>query len=192
MQKTAEYTNNRVSPATIELLIRERDKGKSLRQLGQMVGRSHEAVRQVLAKYYRSQQPLLPEARVATKLGYPWEWLAQLRKEGLINPIRRGGWWLYSEEQVKQISSIIAEWRKCERCGKFRLPGYQRSCRECSRYRKRHWYEILSPEGKAKHNKRCQTWQKANPEKYKEIQSRARKKYRAKMKDQGAGVADDR
>ncbi|GAI37683.1 unnamed protein product, partial [marine sediment metagenome] len=51
MQKTVESTRtNRVS-VCIELLIRERNKGKSLRQLGQMVGRSHEAVRQVLAKY---------------------------------------------------------------------------------------------------------------------------------------------
>ncbi len=36
MQKTVEYTNNRVSPATVELLIRERNKGKTLRQLGQL------------------------------------------------------------------------------------------------------------------------------------------------------------
>ncbi|MBA7645165.1 hypothetical protein ES703_52918 [subsurface metagenome] len=35
MQRTVEYTvNNRVSPATVELLIRERRKGKTLRQLG--------------------------------------------------------------------------------------------------------------------------------------------------------------
>ena len=33
MQDTVEYTvtNNRVSPATVELLIRERSKGKTLR-----------------------------------------------------------------------------------------------------------------------------------------------------------------
>jgi len=183
MQETVERTNNRLLPLWIELLIRERSKGKSLRQLGRMFGISHDGVRQILAKYDRSQQPLLPEARVAAKLEYPWEWLAQLRKEGLINPIKRGGWWLYSEEQVRQIPSLIAERRKCERCGKFRLPGYQRFCRECSRHRKGHWYETLSPEGKAKHNKRCLAWQKANPEKYKEIQSRARRKYQVKRKE---------
>ena len=179
---------NRVSPATVELLIRERSKGKSLRELGRTFNRSHEAVRQVLAKYDRSQQPLLPEARVAAKLGYPWKWLAQLRKEGLINLIRCGRWWLYSEEQVKQIPSLIAERRKCERCGKFRPPGCQRFCRECSQYRRKHWYRSLNPEEKAEHNKRCQAWQKANPEKYKEIRRRAERKYRVKMKDQGAGI----
>jgi len=48
MQNTVEYTetNNRVSPATVELLMRERSQGKSLRQVGQMFGRSHERIRQ--------------------------------------------------------------------------------------------------------------------------------------------------
>ncbi len=41
MQRTFEYgVNNRASPATVELIIRERSKGKSLRQLGQMFIRS--------------------------------------------------------------------------------------------------------------------------------------------------------
>ena len=84
MQKTVEYTgvDNRLSPATIELLIRERSKGKTLRQLGQTLSRSHEKIRQVLAKYDRSQVTPLPETTVAAKLGYPWDWLVKLRKEG--------------------------------------------------------------------------------------------------------------
>ena len=181
MQNTVEYTgvNKRVSPATVELLIRERSKGKSLRQLGQMFNRSHERIRQVLAKY-DLQVTLLPEKTVAAKLGYPLWWLTQLRKEGIINPIKPGGFWLYSEEQVKQIPSLIAEARKCERCGRLRPPGYSRFCRECSQYRKKHHYSILSPEEKVEHEKRCLAWRKANPEKYKETQSRSGRKYRAK------------
>jgi len=54
-----------------ELLIHERSKGKSLRQLGQMFGMSHEKVRQLLAKYNRPQGTLLPEQKVAADLGYP-------------------------------------------------------------------------------------------------------------------------
>jgi len=144
MQKTVEYTNNRVSPATIELLIQERSKGKSLRQLGRMFGRSHEKIRQVLAKYDPPQVTLLPENTVAVKLGYPLGWLIQLRKEGIINPIRPRGHRLYShrlysEEQVRQIPSLIAERRKCERCGKPR-PFYSiKFCRECSQYRRKHY-----------------------------------------------------
>ena len=112
MQKTVEHARmNRVSPATIELLIRERNKGRSLRQLGQMFGRSHETVRQVLAKYSPSQVTLLPENTVAVKLGYPVTWLVQLRKEGIINPTKLGGQRLYSEEQVRQIPSLFAERR---------------------------------------------------------------------------------
>ena len=115
MQKTVEYTNNRVSPACVELLIRERSKGKSLRQLGQ-----------VLAKYGPSQVTLLAENTVGAKLGYPVIWLIQLRKEGIINPVRPGGYWLYSKEQVRQIPSLIAERRKCECCDKLRPLGYRK------------------------------------------------------------------
>jgi len=143
MQKTGEYTvNNRVSPATVELLIRERGKGKNLRQLGQMFSRSHEWVRKVLAKY-ESRVTLLPESRVAAKLGYPLFWLVQLREEGTIKPIKPGGIWFYSEEQVRRIPALIAEARKCERCGKPRPPNYRRFCKECNQHRKSHkprWY----------------------------------------------------
>ncbi|MBA7588541.1 hypothetical protein ES708_30600 [subsurface metagenome] len=183
MQKTVEYTNNRVSPATIELLIRERNKGKSLRQLGRMFGRSHEAVRQVLAKYDPSQVTLLAENRVAVKLGYPPGWLIQLRKEGIINPTKPGGRWLYSEEQVRKIPSLIAEMRRCDRCGEPRPPGSLRFCRECSQYRRKHYYRSLSPEEKAEHRKRCVAWRKVNPERWKEISSKARGKYQAKVQE---------
>ena len=73
MQEAVEYTNNRVSPATIELLIRERSKAKTLRQLGQMFGRSPERIRQILAKYDLPQIILLAEKTVAAKLGYHLE-----------------------------------------------------------------------------------------------------------------------
>jgi len=174
MQKTIEYTviNNRVSPATVELLIRERSKGKTLRQLAEMFNRSPERIRKVLAKYDPAQSALLPESRVAAKLGYPIDWLVKLRKEGLIKPIKPGGYWLYSEEQVGQIPSLIAEIRRCEQCGKLRPPGYRRFCRGCSQYRKKHWYKCLSPEEKAEHIKRIQAWQKANRERRKEIYAR--------------------
>ena len=119
----------------MELLICERSKGKTLRQLGQMFGRSHERVRQLLAEYGPSQETLLPESTVAAKLGYPVEWLIKLRKEGIVNPIKRG-FWLYSEEQVRQIPSLIAETRKCQQCGKPRPLGSHRFCGECSQYRK--------------------------------------------------------
>ncbi len=91
MQKTVEYTvNNTLSSATVELLIRERSNGHTLRQLGQMFNRSLERIRQVLAKYDLSQVKLLPEKGVANKLGYPQCWLRRLRKEGIIKPIRPG------------------------------------------------------------------------------------------------------
>ena len=122
--------------ATEELLIHERSNGKSLRQLGQMFGMSHERVRQLLGKYDWSQVTLLPEQAVAAKLGYPPGWLMKLRKEGIIKPIKQG-FWLYSEEQVRQIPSLIAETRKCEQCGKPRPRGSQRLCRECRQYRKK-------------------------------------------------------
>ncbi len=178
MQKTLEHTraNNRISSECIGLLVRERSKGKSLRQLGRIFNRSHERIRQVLARCEMSQEPLLSEASVAAKLGYPVEWLAQLRKEGITNPVKRGHYWLYSEEQVRQIPLLIAQTRKCERCGKLRLPGYPRFCRECSQYRKKHPYKAFTLEEKAKHIKRCLAWRGANLERWKEIQSRVKRK----------------
>ncbi|MFC1943603.1 hypothetical protein ACFLWO_03385 [Chloroflexota bacterium] len=119
-----------------ELLIHERSNGKSLRQLGQMFGMSHEWVRQLLSEYDRSQVTLLPERRVAINLGYPVGWLVQLRKEGIIKPIKLG-FWLYSQEQVRQIPSLIAGRRKCEQCDKPRPSWSHRFCIECSQYRKR-------------------------------------------------------
>jgi len=139
MQNTVEYTgaDKRVSPATVELLIRERSKGKSLRQLGQMFDRSHEGIRQLLAEYGPPLVTLLPEATVAAKLRCPVQWLARLRKERIVKPIKPGGFWLYSEGQVRQIPSLIAETRKCQQCGKPRPLGSRRFCRECKQWREK-------------------------------------------------------
>jgi hypothetical protein len=181
MKRTLEHARtNRTSPATIELLIHERNSGKSLRQLGQMFSVSHERVRQILAKHSPSRVTFLAQNTVAAKLGYPVTWLIKLRKEGIINPTKPGGHWLYSEKQIRQIPSLIAEMRRCDQCGELRPQGYQRFCRECSQYRKKHRYRILSPEEKAKHREQSLAWRKANPEKWKKISSRAQRKYRGK------------
>jgi len=102
---------------------------------------------------------------IAVKLGYPVNWLTRLRKEGIIRPIKPGSFWLYSEEQVRQIPALIAETRKCKQCGKPRPLGSARFCKECSQYRKKHRYEFLSPETKARHREKCQAWKKANQKK---------------------------
>jgi len=66
MKKTLEQVSmNRVSPATVKLLIHERNKGKSLRRLGQMFGVSHEYVRQILTKHSPSLVTFLAESKVA-------------------------------------------------------------------------------------------------------------------------------
>jgi len=135
-----------ISAATIELLIQERNQGKNLRQLGQMFGISHEKVRQILAEHGRSQVRFLAENTVAVKLGYPVAWLSQLRKEGITNPTKPGGHWLYSEEQIRQIPSLIAQMRKCSRCGRPRPLGYRKFCKECSQNRRKHYYRSLSSE----------------------------------------------
>jgi len=158
-ERTVEHTktNNRLSPAGIELLIRERRKGKTLRQLGPMVGRSHERVRKLLARHNALEVPLLSENKVIAELGCePW-WLIRLRKEGIVNPIKQGFRRLYSEEQVRQIAALIAESRKCEQCGKPRPLGSQRFCVKCRQDRKKTWYMRLSPERKAAHNQRHRT-----------------------------------
>jgi hypothetical protein len=145
---------SKVSSADIEILINERNKGKNLRQLGQMYGISHEMVRQILAKHNPSQVTLLAENTVAVKLGYPVAWLIQLREEGITNPTKPGGHWLYSEEQVRQLPSLIAEMRRCDWCGQLRPLGYRRFCRECSQYRRKHRYRSLNQGEKAEYRDR--------------------------------------
>jgi len=135
---------NRASP-DIELLTSERTKGKNLRQLGKMFSLSHECVRQILAKHSPSGVKFLAEHTVATKWGYPIAWLVQLRKAGITNPTKPGGHWLYSEEQVKQIPSLIAQTRKCARCGRPRPLGYRKFCRECSQNRRKYYHKSSSP-----------------------------------------------
>jgi transcriptional regulator with XRE-family HTH domain len=141
---------SRISAATVELLIQERNKGKSLRQLGQMYGISHEQVRQILAKNGRPRFLFLAENTVAVKLGYPVAWLIQLRKAGLIKPRKPGGHWLYSEEQVRQFPSLVAEMRRCNLCGEPRPLGYRRFCSKCSQYWKKHRYKSLNSKGEGR------------------------------------------
>jgi len=172
---------NKVSPVIAELITHERNKGKSLRQLGQMFGVSHEYVRQILVKHNPSLVAFLTESKVAAKLGYPVTWLIKLRKDNIINPTKPGGHRLYSEEQIRQIPSLIAEMRRCERCGELRPPCYRIFCRDCSQYRKKHRYRSLSPEEKARHRERSLAWRKANPDKWKKISSRAQMRYRSKQ-----------
>jgi hypothetical protein len=154
-QEAIHTLKNRGSPVNIKLLIQERNKGRSLRQLGQMFGVSHERVRQILAQHSPSRVTLLAENTVAVKLGYPVEWLIQLRKAGVIKPTAPEGHRLYSEEQIRQIPSLIAEMRRCDRCGQPRPLGYRRYCQECSQYRKMHHHKILSLEEKAETKKEC-------------------------------------
>jgi hypothetical protein len=143
-----------ISAATVELLIQERNQGKNLRQLGRMFGISHEKVRQILAEHGQSQVTFLAENTVAVKLGYPVAWLTQLRKEGITKPTKPGGHWLYSEEQVRQVPSLITQMRGCVRCGELRPPGYRKFCIKCSQYRREHHYKSLSPEEKIAHRER--------------------------------------
>jgi len=115
------------------------------------------------------------------ELGYLVAWLIELRREGIINPTKPGGHWLYSEEQVRQLPSLIAQMRRCDRRGEPRPLGYRKFCRECSQYRRKHYYGSLSPEEKADHREKSAAWWKANPGKWKEISSRAHRKSRAKV-----------
>lgn len=69
-------------------------------------------MKQILAKHSPSRVLLLPEHTVAVQLGYSVTSLIQLRKEGIINPIRPGVIVLYSEEQVRQILHIL-EIKQC-------------------------------------------------------------------------------
>ena len=112
-----------------------------------------------MAQYGPPPTTLLSETGVAAKLGYPLYWIIWLRKKGITTPIKPWGYWRYSEEQVRQIPALIAETKKCQRCGKPRpFDSHSRFCKECQHYRKKHRYEFQSPEATARHREKCRLY----------------------------------
>lgn len=169
-------------PQDYEMLRKMRTEGNTLREIGETVGVSRERVRQILAQCYGGAKILLlPESRVEDLIGCSRGRLARLRENGIINPKHTSWFWLYDRDEIEK--AMLALQRSCPYCGKLLpLKTQGKYCSECSRERMRYHYPFLSEEAKRQNIERTRRWHKGHPERTREINIKARAKYREKKR----------
>ncbi|MBA7704674.1 hypothetical protein ES703_113491 [subsurface metagenome] len=161
-------------------IMAERQKGKPLEQVGsELGGVTRERVRQVLKKHYGTTEiRLLTETEVAGQLGVSRFLVARIRKGGIVKPQHFGVRYFYSQQDVEAVKKYIQEHALCPMCG-----GHKSiSSRACSSCWHRHRWLLTDEEGRNKIRELHKSWQQRNPDRYKEIQSSARRKHRNKKR----------
>lgn len=153
-----------------------RDTGATLQQIADEVGRTRERVRQILVEHYGTadiQGQLLTTTQLAKLAGCSQNFVATLRREGIISRVAWGRWSL-------ETLDIILERRRCKMCGSPRSKGRLVYCSEpcqieAAKYKNR-------PEAQKKTHSECvRRWQREHPERYKEIQRRAIRSYQLRQ-----------
>lgn len=150
-----------------------RKEGYSLQAIGDFCGGvTRERIRQILNKFYpNTVSPLLNENKAEKLLGFPPCSLLQLRRKGLVKPIRRGTFFLYDRAELEK-AMLIYYGRSCPMCGKT-VPFHHTYCPECAQIRRHNHYRFLTPEQKRKHHALTRRWREAHPERWREIQMKA-------------------
>lgn len=152
-----------------------RDGGATLQEIGDEIGRSRERVRQILVKQYGTadiSKALLTTNQLAGLTNCSEPLIYKFRQQGIISPVGHGRW-------RPETVDIILEHRKCKMCGKP-LPAHRfvycsDTCQiEGGKYKNR------SEVAKKLHNERIRHWQREHPERYREIQSKALRRYHLK------------
>lgn len=135
-----------------------------------------ERIKQLLQAYYGiTAIPLLTEAAVARKLGVDRFFVAKIRKRGIVKP-RRFGRWLYSTQEIEEVKRYIKEHCVCPMCGGAKK-ATSRACPSCWQ---RHRWLLADEEGREKINQTNRSWQERNPDRHREIQRNAHRKWRSK------------
>ncbi len=156
-----------------------RQSGLSLQAIGDKFDITRERVRQILEEHYETTriERLFPRGKVVEFIGCDVQRLANLEKEGKVNPIRSGGKHLYNFEEIKKALDALTLF--CKHCGKQIPIDSPNSvyCPDCSKERIRYNYPFLSEESKKKQNQRTTLWIKNHPERTRGIQRKASCKY---------------
>ena len=157
--------------------------GWTLQQLGDEFGISKERVRQIIKKHRGTTcHRLITRTQLSKLLLCDDSFLRNLEKKGILLPIHRGFHYLYDAYEMDK--AIVAVRRYCVHCGKLLPPkGFKKYCLKCRALSRQNAYRFLSEEGKRKHREACIRWQKENPERYKVIMAKAKRKYYQKMKE---------
>jgi len=173
----------------VKRMWRVRQEGNTLQQVANEFLRTRECIRKNLKKNYGTAAILglvsLSRAvdiiRKEHKVSCPEEpILLLLCEQKGITPIsvgKRQHW--FSPSQIEMIAAALMAKRSCKVCGGVVPLGRGSYCSnkcyiESTRYRNR------SPEAKAKHSLYVRKWNLAHPERAREIERKARSKYRGK------------
>lgn len=166
-----------------------RNQGLTLQAIGDKVGVSRERIRQILNKHYgTAATPLISRTRLAKIIGCSVPVLTKLEKQGRVKPIHIGFYCLYNRDMAEE--AMLALQKQCEHCGEPIPIGFylQKYCPHCSEEYKRYSYPFKSKEAKRKSNDASLKWQKAHPERTKELVRRAQAKFYAKKKRESLEV----
>lgn len=167
----------------IQIIKKQRDSGATLRQIGDEVGCSYENIRLQLIKHYGTAdieykgRALLTTLQLANLVNCSITLIGNFYRRGVISPIASHyRLWLWDSKAV----SILLRVRSCRICsrllpkGKFVFCSY--ACRlEGGKYKNR------PEEQRKKHNELVRRWMREHPERTREIQDAAVKRYQAKQ-----------
>jgi len=160
------------------LIPEMRKEGHSLQAIGDACGGiSKERVRQIIAKYYPGTQVLLlSEAQASKMLGFRLECL---RRKNLIILKKTGNRFLYDRNALEKAMLIYYSVHFCKDCGKIiPVARFRKYCPECAQIRHRNYYPFKTPKQQREHLARNTAWQKAHPERVREIHRKAMRKKR--------------
>ena len=163
-------------------LVRLRNAGYTLQELGDMYNLSRERVRQILLHYPGAGHVLLTTPELLSKLGISPGYLISLCRKLNIKPVRAahgmGTKNLWDKDifpALKQALDI-----KCRICGNpVHLPKWVYCSDMCRKEGEK--YKNRPPESQKSHNESTRKWQKNHPEVVRAIQKRTY----ARIKKQG-------
>ena len=114
-----------------QVLIKLRERGKTLRQIAKRVSLSYQAVRLSLLKYGFGSEltRFTTQTWLARMLGVSPKTLIAKRRGYLLNPTRLYGRWLYSDDEITKAKALFE--RHCAGCGAILLSHRMKWCLEC-------------------------------------------------------------
>ena len=134
-----------------------REAGYSLEQIADKGGVSKERVRQIIKKFYPGTKPkLLSQRQVAKRFGVSPGTIANLRKRGLVCPVRIGNTCRYDEKTVEEVKTVLN--RPCRICGNPVFPGNIKLCEKCSAMMRDQKLRLSLPGEREKLKKATKRW----------------------------------
>lgn len=161
-----------------------RRQGHTLQVIGSTIGVTRERVRQIIKEHYGEiKRNLLTEPNVARIIGCSVTRLQNLRRSGVINPIRYEGFHFYDRSETEKAMLVLQ--RNCKHC-RIPLPiqNISKYCSRCQAEYRRYAYPFLSDEARKKANECSKRWQKEHPEQFRKTSRRAVRKYSEKKRQE--------